>query len=49
MELLNLFYGTMETCSQPTIDNAQALLTLWSSSDLATDAKILVWRVSHLF
>ncbi|KAL5541456.1 hypothetical protein UlMin_009166 [Ulmus minor] len=44
VELLNILYGTMETYSQPAGDNFQAELTPWSSADLASDAKILVWR-----
>lgn len=46
MELLNLFYGTIETCSQPATDNSQAKLAPWSPADLAADCRILVWRVS---
>ncbi|XP_059444630.1 uncharacterized protein LOC132176414 [Corylus avellana] len=44
MELLNILYGTMETCGQPTVDNFQAELAPWSPTDLATDARILVWK-----
>ncbi|KAK4265962.1 hypothetical protein QN277_026944 [Acacia crassicarpa] len=44
MELLNIFYGTIESCSQPTADNFQAKLSSWSPADLATDGRILVWR-----
>lgn len=45
MELLDILYGTMETCSQPAANDFQAKLTSWSSADLASDAKILVWKV----
>jgi len=45
MELLNILYGTMETCGQPTVDNFQAELAPWSPTDLATDARILDWKV----
>lgn len=45
MELLNIFYGTMETRNLPASDNFQDELTPWSSVDLASDTKILVWRV----
>ena len=45
MELLDIFYGTMDTCGQPAGNDFQAELTSWSSSDLASDAKILVWKV----
>lgn len=44
MELLNIFYGTMETRNLPASDNFQDELTPWSSVDLASDTKILVWR-----
>ncbi|KAI4335042.1 hypothetical protein L6164_013726 [Bauhinia variegata] len=44
MELLNILYGTVETCSQPASDNFQAKLAPWSLADLATDGRILVWR-----
>lgn len=49
MELLGILHGTMETCNQPAVDSSQAEVTLWSPSDLATDARILVWRVCHQF
>lgn len=45
MELLNILCGTMETCGQPTVDNFQAELAPWSPTDLATDARVLVWKV----
>ena len=45
MELLNILYGTMETCGQPTVENFQAELAPWSPTDLGTDARILVWKV----
>ncbi|KAF7837665.1 putative vacuolar protein sorting-associated protein [Senna tora] len=44
MDLLNIFYGTIETCSQPTADNFQAKIAPWGPSDLATDGRILVWK-----
>ena len=49
MELLNIFYGTIETCSLATGDDFRDELTPWSSADLASDAKILVWRVCLQF
>lgn len=45
MELVNIFYGTMETCGQPSVDNLRAELAPWNPADLAIDAKILVWGV----
>ncbi|KAK7264763.1 hypothetical protein RJT34_32373 [Clitoria ternatea] len=44
MELLNILYGTMETCSQPTNESFDSKLAPWSPADLATDARILVWK-----
>ncbi|KAH9684016.1 C2 domain-containing protein [Citrus sinensis] len=43
MELVNIFYGTVETCGQPSVDNLRAELAPWNPADLAIDAKILVW------
>lgn len=43
MKLLNIFYGTLETCGQPAVDDFQAE-TPWSPADLSGDARILVWR-----
>lgn len=45
MELLNILYGTLETCSQPTAGDSQAKLTPWSPGALTTDCRILVWKV----
>lgn len=44
MELLNILYGAMESCGHPTVDDFQAELAPWSPTDLATDARILVWK-----
>ncbi|KAI4344734.1 hypothetical protein L6164_011925 [Bauhinia variegata] len=44
MKLLNIFYGTIKTCSQPASNNFQAELAPWSVADLATDGRLLVWR-----
>ncbi|XP_062108869.1 uncharacterized protein LOC133819601 isoform X1 [Humulus lupulus] len=44
MELLDILYGTMDTCSQPAGNDFQSEVTSWSSADLASDAKILVWK-----
>ncbi|PON64877.1 Phosphatidylinositol-4, 5-bisphosphate phosphodiesterase gamma [Parasponia andersonii] len=44
MQLLDILYGTMDTCNQPAGKDFQAELTSWSSADLASDAKILVWK-----
>lgn len=45
MELLSLLYETMENCSQPTTDNFQSKVVPWSPVDLATDGRILIWKV----
>lgn len=45
MELLDILYGTMEKSNKSTVENYQAGLAPWSLADLATDARILVWRV----
>ncbi|KAG8658937.1 uncharacterized protein LOC110610326 isoform X2 [Manihot esculenta] len=44
MELLSMLYDTMENCGQSTVDNFQAQFAPWSSADIATDARILVWK-----
>ncbi|XP_027330645.1 uncharacterized protein LOC113846496 isoform X2 [Abrus precatorius] len=44
MELLNILYETMETCSQPVTESFQSTIAPWSPADLATDCKILVWK-----
>ncbi|KAM1609645.1 hypothetical protein ACFXTN_020154 [Malus domestica] len=41
MKLLNIF--TLETCSQPALDDFQAG-TPWSPADLSAEARILAWR-----
>lgn len=38
-------YGTLETVGQSAVDNFQAELAPWSTADLYTDARILVWKV----
>lgn len=45
MELLNILYDTMEAHGQSTVDYFQPELAPWSPADLATDARILVWKV----
>ncbi|KAK8681959.1 hypothetical protein V6N13_054356 [Hibiscus sabdariffa] len=44
MELLNISYAAMDTGVQPSVD-FQAGVASWSATDLASHAKILVWRV----
>ncbi|TYI07189.1 hypothetical protein ES332_A10G210100v1 [Gossypium tomentosum] len=44
MELLDILYVAMDPCGQPGGVDFQAGVTPWSAADLATDAKILVWR-----
>lgn len=48
MKLLNILYGTLETVSQPAVDNFQAERAPWSPADLCTDARILVWKVWYV-
>lgn len=45
MELLNILYGTTDANGQPSIDNFNAELAPWNPADLATNARILVWKV----
>ena len=45
MELVNIFYGTMETSEQLVTDSLQTEFAPWNPPDLATDTRILVWRV----
>ena len=47
MELLDILYVAMDPCVQPGVVDFQAGLAPWSAADLATDAKILVWRVGY--
>ncbi|KAK8499441.1 hypothetical protein V6N12_012495 [Hibiscus sabdariffa] len=44
MELLTMLYVAMDPCFQPAGVDFQDGRTPWSAADLATDAKILVWR-----
>ncbi|XP_071939359.1 uncharacterized protein [Coffea arabica] len=44
MELVNIFYGTMETSEQLVTDSLQTEFAPWNPPDLATDTRILVWR-----
>ncbi|XP_059643008.1 uncharacterized protein LOC132284858 [Cornus florida] len=44
MELLNIFYGTMENSGQPVVEKSQPEFAPWNPPDLATEARILVWR-----
>ncbi|KAK8671255.1 hypothetical protein V6N13_037855 [Hibiscus sabdariffa] len=44
VELLDMLYVSMDPCVQPAGVDFQAGPTPWSAADLATDAKILVWR-----
>ncbi|KAJ8767440.1 hypothetical protein K2173_017484 [Erythroxylum novogranatense] len=44
-ELLNILYSTMESCSQPAVNNFETHSgDLWRSIDIATNARILVWK-----
>jgi vacuolar protein sorting-associated protein 13A/C len=45
MELVNILYNTVDNYGQSTVDNFQTQIAPWSSADLATDSRILVWRV----
>ncbi|CAK7326271.1 unnamed protein product [Dovyalis caffra] len=44
LELVNILYNTVDNYGQSTVDNFQTQISPWSSADLATDARILVWR-----
>ncbi|XP_057959044.1 uncharacterized protein LOC131151699 [Malania oleifera] len=44
MELLNIVYGTMGSSDQSGVESFQPHLAPWRPADLATEAKILVWR-----
>ncbi|KAJ6902719.1 hypothetical protein NC651_020256 [Populus alba x Populus x berolinensis] len=44
MELVNILYNTVDNYGQSTVDNFQTQIAPWSSADLATDSRILVWR-----
>ncbi|XP_022721975.1 uncharacterized protein LOC111279261 isoform X3 [Durio zibethinus] len=44
MELLDIVSVAMDPCVQPGVVDFHAGLAPWSAADLATDAKILVWR-----
>ncbi|CAL1397515.1 unnamed protein product [Linum trigynum] len=43
MELLNIVSNTVESCEQSTVNNVQQI-SAWNSADIATDARILVWK-----
>lgn len=44
MELLSILYGTMEDRLQSSQETSQSVLAPWSPADLASEARILVWR-----
>ncbi|XP_017974971.1 PREDICTED: uncharacterized protein LOC18603726 [Theobroma cacao] len=44
MELMDVLYVAMDPSVQPGVVDLQAGAAPWSAADLATDAKILVWR-----
>ncbi|KAE9455056.1 hypothetical protein C3L33_13039, partial [Rhododendron williamsianum] len=44
MKLLNILYSTTQGRSQPGLENSQAEFVSWNPPDLATEARILVWR-----
>ncbi|XP_048235070.1 uncharacterized protein LOC8261314 isoform X2 [Ricinus communis] len=44
MELLNMLNDTMENYGQSAVDNLQTQFAPWSSADIATEARILVWK-----
>ncbi|CAK9187594.1 unnamed protein product [Ilex paraguariensis] len=44
VELLNILYGTMQSGTQHVVENFQEELAPWNPPDLATEARILVWR-----
>ncbi|XP_042516642.1 uncharacterized protein LOC122090931 isoform X2 [Macadamia integrifolia] len=44
LELLKIIYSMLGNRGQDTIENSQIGLAPWSPADLATEAKILVWR-----
>ncbi|KAJ6768459.1 hypothetical protein OIU74_022180, partial [Salix koriyanagi] len=44
LELVNILYNTVDNYGQSTIDNFQTQIAPWSSADLATDSRVLVWR-----
>ncbi len=47
MELLSILYGKMDSSVQSDISDTQAGVASWSPADLASEARILVWRVCH--
>ncbi|CAI9119065.1 OLC1v1020728C1 [Oldenlandia corymbosa var. corymbosa] len=44
MELSNLLNGTMQTSEQLAVGNSRSTLAPWNPPDLATEARILVWK-----
>ncbi|CAI9779714.1 unnamed protein product [Fraxinus pennsylvanica] len=44
MELLNILYGAMPNAEQPAVGNMQTELAPWNPPDLATEARILIWK-----
>lgn len=44
MELLDILFGPKGIMGQPRIDSFEAALAPWTPIDLASDARILVWR-----
>lgn len=44
-DLLNLLNGAMHSDEQHTVEHLQTGLVPWNPPDMATEARILVWRV----
>ncbi|XP_028786889.1 uncharacterized protein LOC114742843 [Neltuma alba] len=44
VELMNIIYGALETCSEPAAGSFQDKLGPWSPGALATNCRILVWK-----
>ncbi|XP_010679516.3 uncharacterized protein LOC104894866 isoform X2 [Beta vulgaris subsp. vulgaris] len=44
MELLNIFYSTLQSSSRPVDEVIEPELAPWKPADMATEARILVWK-----
>lgn len=45
MQLFDILYGAMKTYGQAPVDHIPDGIQPWSPADLASDARILVWKV----
>lgn len=46
MELLNIFYSTLQSSAHPVDEVFEPELSPWKQADMAMEVRILVWKVA---